>query len=172
LSLKTFEEGKEFLAKVKEINLSPLFTQQQQQQQQQQQFYFIDSSQTSKVCLSIENMLENLNKKRLQLEEEVWKARKTKLKYTIQILQLKEEIKKTFDWIVNEGDPFLEDANLGQNYEEALEHQKCLDQFIKVNYKVRNWKMKYIFKLIFSDTLFTPTFKEHSRQCHALFESR
>ena len=119
-SLLTLEEGKELLSKIKEMSVYGTSV--------------TDKNRTSTVCCSIEHLLETLNDKRLHLEE-LWKNRKAKLEYCIQIFFLRQGIKKTLDWILNEGNTFLEDTRLGTNYSEALEFQVVHNAFIKTNYK-------------------------------------
>ncbi len=77
-SLKTFDEGKELLARLKEVS------------HHAESFgnYASNSS-----CYSIEHLLEHLNEKRRHLEE-LWRNRKQKLEQCIQICYLKEEIQK------------------------------------------------------------------------------
>lgn len=121
-SLSTFEIGKELLAILKEMSL----------------YSRNDTSgkhATSSACFSIENLLELLNSKRLKMEE-LWKQRKLKLEQCIQICYLKEEIKKTLEWIKNDGMKQLDDSKLGSNYKEAMElqenHLKFERQFKKL----------------------------------------
>ena len=44
---------------------------------------------------------------------------------------LKDEIKKTLDWIINDGDKYIEDSRLGTNYKEAIELQNLHAEFEK-----------------------------------------
>ena len=77
-SLLTFEEGKELLARLKEMSL------------------YADSYDTQasrNACHSIENLLELLNDRRRYLEG-LWEQRKTKLEHCIQISYLRDEIRK------------------------------------------------------------------------------
>lgn len=116
-SLSTFEVGKELLAILKEMSL----------------YSRGDTSgkhATSSACFSIENLLELLNSKRLKMEE-LWRQRKLKLEQCIQICYLKEEIKKTLEWIRNEGMKQLVDSKLGTNYKEAIELQENQLKFEK-----------------------------------------
>lgn len=81
-SLTTFEDGKELLASIKEIsNKLPGLA---------------DKNRTSKVCCSIEHLLETLNEKRVYLEE-LWKNRKSRLEYCIQISNLRQRIKQVME---------------------------------------------------------------------------
>jgi hypothetical protein len=83
---------------------------------------------TSSSCHSIEQLLEVLNEKRRFLEEQ-WKNRKLKLEQCIQICYLKDEIKRTLDWLSNDGNKYIEDARLGTNYNEAIQLQNLHAQF-------------------------------------------
>ena len=78
-SLSTFEEGKNLLARLKEMSFYAEGT--------------LGRHATSSACYSIENLLELLNNRRLQLEE-LWKQRKLKIEQCIQICYLRSEIKK------------------------------------------------------------------------------
>lgn len=109
-SLSTFEIGKELLAILKEMSLYSRGD-------------ISGKHATSSACFSIENLLELLNSKRLKMEE-LWKQRKLKLEQCIQICYLKEEIKKTLEWIRSEGMKQLDDSKLGANYKEATELQE------------------------------------------------
>jgi hypothetical protein len=75
----TFDEGKILLSKIKEMSLFANGA--------------FGKHAASSACYSIENLLELLNNRRLHLEE-LWKQRKLKLEYGIQICYLREEIKK------------------------------------------------------------------------------
>ena len=85
---------------------------------------------TSSSCFSIEHLLEKLNEKRRNLEE-LWKNRKQKLEQCIQICFLKDEIKRTLNWIIHEGEKYIEDSRLGTNYKEAIELQNLHADFEK-----------------------------------------
>ena len=82
-SLSTFEEGKNLLARLKEMSIYADGT--------------IGKHATSSACYSIENLLELLNNRRLRLEE-IWKQRKLKIEQCIQIAYLRAEIKKVADF--------------------------------------------------------------------------
>lgn len=120
-SLITFDQGKNLLSRIKEMSL------------------FENSAfgkhGTSSACYSIENLLELLNNRRLHLEE-LWKQKKLKIEYGIQICYLRAEIKKTYDWIINVGSKHLEDSRLGTNYKEAIELKRIHAQFEKDYQKV------------------------------------
>lgn len=81
-SLSTFEEGKNLLARLKEMSFFAEGTLRKQA--------------TSSACYSIESLLELLNRRRLELEE-VWKQRRLKIEQCIQICYLRAEIKKVED---------------------------------------------------------------------------
>ncbi len=84
-SLITFEEGKELLARLKEIS------------------FYGDSfgkHATTSACYSIEHLLELLNDRRRNLEE-LWKKRKLKLEQCIQICYLRDEIKRVCVYFYN-----------------------------------------------------------------------
>ena len=51
------------------------------------------------------------------------------------------------NWILNEGNTFLEKINLGENYTEATENQNNLKDFMQANSKV---KKKYFLKTLFN----------------------
>jgi len=44
---------------------------------------------------------------------------------------------KTLNWIITEGNKYLEDARLGKSYAEAIQLQNSHNQFEKQNHKVR-----------------------------------
>lgn len=118
-SLITFDEGKELLARLREMSLcTDLY----------------GSQTTTTACYSIENILEKLNDRRCHLEE-LWQQRRQKIEQCIQICYLRNEIKKTLDWVVHEGSQYLDDARLGTNYQEAIELQHTHDKFEKEYHK-------------------------------------
>ena len=85
-SLVTFEEGKELLAKLKEMSIYA---------------DTYDTQASANACHSIENLLELLNDRRRFLES-LWEQRKLKLEHCIQISYLRDEIKKvSLSWILH-----------------------------------------------------------------------
>ena len=144
-SLQTFDEGKELLARLREMNL------------------YADSSErhaTSSACHSIEHLLEILNDRRRYLEE-LWHQRKVKLEQCIQICYLKDEIRRVrstwvhglrwnlshndhyfsmnyqaMNWLNDIGLKYIEDARLGSSYVEATELHNAHNQFEREHNKV------------------------------------
>lgn len=115
-SLQTFNEGKELLTRLKEMNI---YSEQSDR-----------SVTASSACHSIEQLLEVLNDRRRHLEDQ-WHQKRVKLEQCIQICFLRDEIGQFTNWIVNHGFKYLEDARLGSNYHEALELQQKHNQFEK-----------------------------------------
>lgn len=149
-SLSTFEIGKELLAILKEMSLYSRND-------------ISGKHATSSACFSIENLLELLNSKRLKMEE-LWKQRKLKLEQCIQICYLKEEIKKTLEWIKNDGMKQLDDSKLGSNYKEAMELQ---DNHLKFEKQYKKLIHDSVMKCIRTADQFIHTGLERADEAHS-----
>lgn len=117
-SIVTFDEGKELLGRIKEMSI-----------------YSHSEEATTLVGASIETLLNKLNDQRDQLEDH-WSERRIKLEQCIQICFLRSEINKTMNWLMTEGQEYIENCKLGLNVTEAMHMQHLHNEFVGKNYKV------------------------------------